>query len=532
MKTREKTYNNRKIRYTYIKAALFISAVSAFFLPAFCPFEHTGDNMFTMYVNGEQVGTVANEETAQSLLIQARKQIAADSEELVLMEVDSRLEGKEVIWGQVDEEGRVLDHIVTTLKKDHKETLQRSYMVRVGNYTVSLANTGEVERLLDSVLGKYDEEKRFHVQLTADCDSELNVLTTQVYSDEEQKEMEASTQQTEVFQRAGVGQDMAEAMAQTEPVTEKNFQDYDLGLISMDFADKVEVVEAYQPEAELTPIQDAVDAVCADQEVKTTYAVKSGDTLSEISLTTGVPLDKIIEMNDTLDNENSIIRAGEELVVTITEPGISVVRTEQKFYAEDYDEDIVYVPNDEWYTYQTKVLQQPSAGHREVVATVTYRNDREESTEILMENVELEAVAKIVERGTKIPPTYMKPLSGGRITSQFGPRKAPKRGASTYHKGVDYATPTGTAVMASAAGTVVKAGWGSGYGYVVYIQHSDGRQTRYGHLSKVLVSAGQTVSQGQKIALSGNTGVSTGPHLHFEMLIGGVQVNPLKYLSY
>ena len=86
--------------------------------------------------------------------------------------------------------------------------------------------------------------------------------------------------------------------------------------------------------------------------------------------------------------------------------------------------------------------------------------------------------------------------------------------------------------MASAAGTVVKAGWGSGYGYVVYIQHSDGRQTRYGHLSKVLVSAGQTVSQGQKIALSGNTGVSTGPDLHFEILIGGVQVNPLKYLSY
>ena len=63
-----------------------------------------GDNMFTMYVNGEQVGTIANEETAQSLLIQARKQIAADSEELVLMEVDSRLEGKEVIWGQVDKE--------------------------------------------------------------------------------------------------------------------------------------------------------------------------------------------------------------------------------------------------------------------------------------------------------------------------------------------------------------------------------------------------------------------------------------------
>ena len=531
MKTREKTHNNRNVRYTYIRTALFVSAVSAFFLPSFCPFQHTGDNTYTMYVNGEQVGTVSDEKTAQELLTQARKQIAAESEELVLMEVDTSLEGKEVIWGQVDKESDVLDHIVTTLKKNQKETLQRSYMVRVGNYTVSLANTAEVEELLDSALGKYDEDKNFRVELTADGDSELNVLTTQVYSDKEQAD-NTPAGQTEVFQKAGIAFDMAETLAQTEPVTEKDFQDYDLGLISMDFADKVEVVEAYQPESELTPIQEAVDAVCADQEVKSTYEVKSGDTLSEISLTTGVPLDKIIEMNDTLDNENSIIRAGEELVVTIKEPGISVVRTEQNYYAEDYDEDIIYVPNDDWYTYQTKVLQQPSAGHREVVATVTYRNDREESVDILMENVELEAVAKIVERGTKIPPTYMKPLSGGRITSQFGPRKAPKKGASTYHKGVDYATPTGTAVVASAAGTVVKAGWGSGYGYVVYIQHSDGRQTRYGHLSKVLVSAGQTVSQGQRIALSGNTGVSTGPHLHFEMLIGGVQVNPLKYLNY
>ena len=168
MKTREKTHNNRNVRYTYIRTALFVSAVSAFFLPSFCPFQHTGDNTYTMYVNGEQVGTVSDEKTAQELLTQARKQIAAESEELVLMEVDTSLEGKEVIWGQVDKESDVLDHIVTTLKKNQKETLQRSYMVRVGNYTVSLANTAEVEELLDSALGKYDEDKNFRVELTAD----------------------------------------------------------------------------------------------------------------------------------------------------------------------------------------------------------------------------------------------------------------------------------------------------------------------------------------------------------------------------
>lgn len=78
---------------------------------------------------------------------------------------------------------------------------------------------------------------------------------------------------------------------------------------------------------------------------------------------------------------------------------------------------------------------------------------------------------------------------------------------------------------------MVRAGWGSGYGYVVYIDHEDGRQTRYAHLSKILVKVGQKVKQNDKIALSGMTGNVTGPHLHFEILINGSQVNPEKYLD-
>ena len=88
----------------------------------------------------------------------------------------------------------------------------------------------------------------------------------------------------------------------------------------------------------------------------------------------------------------------------------------------------------------------------------------------------------------------------------------------------------GKPIYASRAGTVVTAGWLSGYGYCIYINHPDGKQTRYAHLSKVLVSAGQSVSQGQKIALSGNTGNSTGPHLHFEIHVGGKAVNPFNYI--
>ena len=316
-----------------------------------------------------------------------------------------------------------------------------------------------------------------------------------------------------------------------KPAGDPDFEDFDLGLISMDFGDTIEVVEAYLGVEELTDLDKAIEAITKEQEKNEVYEVKAGDTLSEISITTNIPLDKLIEMNDSLESENSMIRPGDELIITVPEPELTVLRQEELYYEEDYEADIIYVDNDEWYTTQTKTLQEPSAGHRKVIAVVSYENDKKVGTEIIKEEITYEAVPKIMERGTKIPPTYIKPISGGRLSSSFGRRSAPKKGASTYHKGVDWATPTGTAVVASSGGTVARAGWGSGYGYVVYINHPDGRQTRYGHLSKVLVSAGQTVSQGQKIALSGNTGVSTGPHLHFEILINGKAVDPYQYMN-
>ena len=302
-------------------------------------------------------------------------------------------------------------------------------------------------------------------------------------------------------------------------------------MVDLYYDNEIEVIETYLPESELTDVATAAEILTQDQEKNSIYEVQSGDTLSEIALKVDIPLDRIIDMNEMLEDENSTIRVGDELIITIPEPVLSVGRQEEIYYEEDYDAPIEYIYNDDWYTTESVVRHQPSAGHRNVAAIVTYHNNNVKDAQILKEQVTIAPVAKVVEIGTKTPPTYIKPISGGRLSSNFGRRSAPKRGASTYHKGIDWATPTGTAVMASSAGTVTRAGWGSGYGYVVYINHEDGRQTRYGHLSKVLVSVGQKVKQGQKIALSGNTGVSTGPHIHFELLINGTPVNPLNYLN-
>lgn len=532
-KMRKITCYHKRLKITYIKAAMFISLMAALFLPSYVKFENAGNNWFDVKINGVAVGTVGDIDKLEDTIQQIRGKIASESEELIFIDVNVETEGKEVLWGKVDSEETLCTNIEKVLRSSIKETLRRSYTVKVNEYTVNLASTEDVEALLQASIDKYATEDKFAVELAQDSTREFNVLTTHVL---EKKEAAEETVAYEVDHRGmrqgGISQTLSDMFEAIEPAREKDWDDFEYGLLSIGFAEEVEVVESYIAESEITSLDVAIEEVTKEQEKNTVYEVVSGDTLSGISMATNIPLDRLIELNENLKDENSIIRVGDELIITVPEPELSIVREEEAYYEEEYEAEVIYVDNDNWYTTQTKTLQEPSAGFRKIVAKVQYRNDKEVSREIVKEEVVMEAVAKIVERGTKIPPTYIKPLSGGRLSSGYGRRKSPTKGASSYHRGVDWATPTGTAVFASCGGTVTKAGWGGGYGYVVYITHADGRQTRYAHLSKVLVKSGQTVSQGQRIALSGNTGISSGPHVHFEILINGSQVNPLKYLEY
>ena len=141
--------------------------------------------------------------------------------------------------------------------------------------------------------------------------------------------------------------------------------------------------------------------------------------------------------------------------------------------------------------------------------------------------------------GNKGSGNFIWPVPGhSRISSPFGPRKAPTKGASTYHRGIDIPAPTGTPVVASDGGKVViaKTGYNGGRGTYVVIDHGNGKGTLYQHLNKFVVNVGNSVSQGTKIAEVGNTGIGTGSHLHFEVHESfsgtkGTPVNPQKYVS-
>lgn len=131
-------------------------------------------------------------------------------------------------------------------------------------------------------------------------------------------------------------------------------------------------------------------------------------------------------------------------------------------------------------------------------------------------------------RGISVPSRM--PLEGAALTSGFGMRNHPVLGGRRQHQGIDLAAPSGTPVYATADGIVSRADWYSSYGLYISLNHGASMETRYAHLSRLAVAAGDNVSKGDLIGYVGSTGRSTGPHLHYEVRVEGLAVNPIPYM--
>ena len=148
---------------------------------------------------------------------------------------------------------------------------------------------------------------------------------------------------------------------------------------------------------------------------------------------------------------------------------------------------------------------------------------------------EIAAAARQTPASANLPAKY----SGGAfqwpspgyytVTSPYGYRIHPIFKTQKLHRGIDIAVPSGSAIVAAADGVVIKSTYNSSYGYYVSINHGGGLVTLYAHNSSLAVSVGQSVKRGQRIATSGNTGNSTGPHLHYEVMLNGQTTNPMNY---
>lgn len=506
------TRYSRKIRMTLIKALTVI----CFFCLIYVPKESTSESIadgtgyYTVILNGQVMGAMNSEEEAKNALIIARGRVSADAGTLVYMDPELTVTKEETVFGQrvsvddmVDAMYEVLEKSVITFDKTE------AYTVRINDYTVTLGSKEEIVELVEGVKENFDTEEQFQVRLTGNADVDSTEFGLEIVK-KDIGSSGASKVLTEVD-----GEIVVEANADTI------FED---GTLAMTFSEKISVTPTEVNVSQISNVADALGEITKETEEKTIYTVQAGDTLSQIASKYGLSTSALVDLNEGLTQEG-LIGIGDEIIVTVPTPELSVRVFEETTYEEAYDAEVQYIDDDTMYQGQYSVVQEGAEGYREVVAVVQYENGSEISRDIIKETLLVESVPRILKRGTQTPPTYIKPLNGGVFTSGFGARWG------TTHKGVDWGVPVGSAVLASSGGTVVRSGWFSTYGICVDIQHPNGTMTRYAHLSKTLVSVGQKVVQGEQIARSGNTGWSTGPHLHFEIRVNGVPVNPFNYLQ-
>lgn len=543
-----KLLRRKKVKLNFVLAAMASCFCMLLVTPIIGEQFGFANSFSNVYLDGEHIGAIKDPANVESLLLDARLALAKEQKSMVLAEVDCYYTPVEEMFSKSMDEEQLYEMFYTHLKNASVD-IQRAYMMKIGTYTVYLDTIEDVYKVLELAKAKYDPSNLFQVNIIADAEREINMYTAELIS----ADVQIQTVETVGIRVSEIRlQDTLEDVTEevTEPVTESEdipSEDESVpetevseedpavlpdpngdGLKAMGFGEKVEITEAYVSKSLITSPEEAADQITKESQKNEIYEVQSGDTLSTIANGHGLLVKDVLALNSGM-TERTMLHIGDEIIITVPQPELTIMTTEQSTYEEEYFAEVEYVYNDNWYTTKSVTLQEQEAGYHQVTALITKRNGVEQSREMIDEVVIKEPVKKIVEVGTQTPPTYIKPLSGGRQTSGFGRRKAPTKGASTNHRAIDWATPTGTAIWASSGGTVSVAGWQSGYGYVVYINHPDGNQTRYGHLSKILVSSGQKVKQGQKIALSGNTGRSTGPHLHFELRVNGTPVNPYNY---
>lgn len=305
------------------------------------------------------------------------------------------------------------------------------------------------------------------------------------------------------------------------------------GTISVSFAENVEVKEEFVPTDSLMNLGYVAETLYSTKTAEVTYTVAKGDTWSEIAEDHGLSSKELLALNPGYDIDK--LQIGEVLTMSASVPYLTMTVVQQEHYVDSVAFDVEYTESPDIYVGDYKVTSAGQFGAADTVANVTYVNGTETERTVLSSVTLRQPVTEHRLQGTKPRPTWLPTGSfrwptTGRITSRFGGRRSPGGIGSTNHKGIDIAVPRGTPIYAADGGTVTYAGWMSGYGYLVQIDHGNGYVTRYGHNSSLTVSVGQKVYKGQQIARAGSTGNSTGNHCHFEIRYNGVAKNPLNYL--
>lgn len=287
--------------------------------------------------------------------------------------------------------------------------------------------------------------------------------------------------------------------------------------------------------------------VMSGQKNSVTYTVVKGDFIEKIALKFGVSPQDILDMNPYLQTKK-YLNIGDELVVMKSNPMITANVSYVSEYTQKITPEVVYEDTSTLFKGDQRIKDEGKDGEESVVAKVYTQNGIEINREVISSNVVKQPVKKLVLMGTKaIPKTapasvsvqsrggtrtdlrglkIQSPVSGYLVTSPYGYR------GKSFHSGIDLALSTGNPIYAAESGTVTYVGYDGAYGNTVRISHGSGVTTLYAHCSALLVNVGDKISKGGLIARVGSTGRSTGPHVHFEVIIDGVTCNPSEFYGF
>lgn len=474
---------SRKIAVSSIAAVL---AAGGIYLAGQQYVEANMVSYYRVYVAGNEIGTITDESQLQALYAEKEQEY---SEKYPQVEMAVHTED------------------ITTVR-------DRSYKAEI--------NSDETLKKLDGMLTGYAKG----VELKVDGKT-IGIVKDQATADEVLEQIKnkyapqanavaaSSTLAAKVKKTGGVQQASVEPASTPGNTVE-----------SVDIKEEVTTAAVETDPNKVLDTNEAVARILEGDEAAITYEVREGDTISSIAARFGITQKEVFSNNPGV--KELTLQIGTELNIKAVQPSLTVKTVERVTEQIVTEPQVIVRTSDEMKAGQSKLISAGESGLKNMEYRLTKENGEVVAEEWLGQEVIKESKPKIVLKGTKVvlgegSGDFAWPVSGATLTSSYG-----KRWGRT-HKGIDLVSSNRN-ILASDEGVVIFAGTKSGYGKTIIIDHKNGYQTLYGHLSKISVKNGQVVEKGSKIGVMGNTGRSTGTHLHFEILKNGSAQNPLKYL--
>lgn len=300
----------------------------------------------------------------------------------------------------------------------------------------------------------------------------------------------------------------------------------DVILESVDFNEEISKVAVDTDPNKIMDIDVALDRILSGDETAVTYEVREGDTISSIAKRYGITQKELNTKNPGL--QELTLQIGTVLNIKAIQPAITVKTVELVSEEIVTEPQVVIRKSDDMRTGESKVISEGKSGLKKMEYRLTKENGEVVYEQWLGQEVIEASQPKIIVKGTKVvlgegTGDFAWPVAGATLSSSYGKRWG------RSHKGIDLVSSKRN-ILASDDGVVTFVGTKSGYGNCIIIDHKNGYETLYGHLSKFNVKKGEVVEKGSKIGVMGNTGRSTGTHLHFEIIKNGSTQNPMKYL--